>query len=66
MPLRDQLTKEGFDALIDMIVEDNLSPAGETPPAEFMVRLKYLREFNEGEKLCRYCRKASEHLQDYQ
>jgi len=66
MPTRDQLTQEGFHALIDLIIEENKTPAGEMPPSEYIARLKHIREFGEAQQLCDYCSKAAEHLQDYQ
>jgi hypothetical protein len=66
MPTRQQMNEEGFEALITLNVEENETATGELPPSEYLKGLSKCREFNEAKKYCRYCKKASEHLTDYQ
>ena len=65
MATRDQLVQRALHALIDLIAEENETPAGELPPKAYIERIKHTRETDEAERVCRYCRSAAEHLEDY-
>jgi hypothetical protein len=49
-----------------MPTRQQMNEEGELPPSEYLKGLSKCREFNEAKKYCHYCKKASEHLTDYQ
>lgn len=65
MPTREQLTQERLNALIRLISEENETPAGTLPSPEYVSKIRNTREFREADKYCEYCKKAGEHLEDY-